>query len=73
MIRMSYSGIALRIALAAIVSVAVGVAIVALGVTLMGGAAFTDLMTSHGDSAESARRMFDDSVTRIVILSPNPW
>jgi signal transduction histidine kinase len=66
---MSYSGIALRIALAAIVSVAVGVAIVALGVTLMGGAAFTDLMTSHGDSAESARRMFDDSVTRFVILA----
>jgi signal transduction histidine kinase len=66
---MSANGIALRIALAAIASVALGVAIVALGVTVMGGEAFTDLMTSHGDSAESARRMFDDSVTRVVIVA----
>ena len=66
---MSIDGIALRIALAAIASVALGVAIVALGVTVMGGEAFTDLMTSHGDSAESARRMFDDSVTRVVIVA----
>ena len=66
---MSINGIALRIALAAIASVALGVAIVALGVTVMGGEAFTDLMTSHGDSAESARRMFDDSVTRVVIVA----
>ncbi len=65
----SYGGIALRIALAAIGSVAVGVAIVALGVTVMGGDAFTQLMTLHGTSAESAHRMFDDSVTRVVILA----
>jgi two-component system sensor histidine kinase BaeS len=62
-------GIALRIALAAIASVTVGVAIVALGVTLMGGEAFMQLMTLHGGSAESARRMFDDSVTRVVIVA----
>lgn len=62
-------GIALRIALAAIASVAVGVGIVALGVTLMGGDAFTELMLLHGSSVESARRMFDDSVTRVVVLA----
>jgi signal transduction histidine kinase len=66
---MSGGGIALRIALAAIVSVAVGVAIVALGVTVLGGAAFTNLMTSHGDSAESARRMFDESVSQVVLVA----
>ena len=67
--RVSGGGIALRIALAAIASVAVGVAIVALGATLLGGDAFTKLMTLHGDSAEAARRMFDDSVTRVVVLA----
>ena len=67
--RVSGAGIALRIALAAIASVAVGVTIVALGATLLGGDAFTQLMTLHGSSAESARRMFDDSVTRVVIVA----
>jgi signal transduction histidine kinase len=67
--RPAVNGIALRIALAAIASVALGVAIVALGVTLLGGSAFTDLMTRHGDSADAARRMFDESVTQVVIVA----
>src|SRR2546430_5900638 len=62
-------GIALRIALAAIASVVVGVAIVAFGVTIMGGDAFAQLMALHGDSTDSARRMFDESVTRVVVVA----
>jgi two-component system sensor histidine kinase BaeS len=68
-IRVPGSGIALRIALAAIASVAVGVAIVAFGVTVMGADAFAELMALHGSSVASARRMFDDSVTRVVIVA----
>jgi signal transduction histidine kinase len=69
MSRIPDGGIAFRIALAAVVSVIVGVAIVAVGVTVMGGDAFTELMRLHGDDTESARRMFDDSVTRVVFVA----
>ena len=67
--RIPDGGIAFRIGLATVVSVVVGIAIVALGVTVMGGDAFTQLMTLHGEPVEATRRMFDDSVTRVVILA----
>ncbi len=62
-------GIAVRIALAAIVAVVVAVTIIALGVTLIGGQALTDLMTKHGEPSDAARQMFDESVTRVVLLA----
>ncbi len=62
-------GIATRIALAALVSAAIGLVIVVLGVTVVGGQVFTDLMMQAGDSAEHARSMYDSSVTTVVVVA----
>jgi two-component system sensor histidine kinase BaeS len=62
-------GIALRVAIAALASAALGLAILALGVTILGGQAFTSLMMEAGDSADHARAMFDESVTRVVVAA----
>jgi two-component system sensor histidine kinase BaeS len=62
-------GIAGRIALAAIASAAVGLVILGVGVAVVGGNVFTDLMMEAGDSAEHAREMYDDSVTTVVIAA----
>jgi two-component system, OmpR family, sensor histidine kinase BaeS len=59
-------GIAARIAVAALVSAAVGLAILAVGVTVVGADVFTALMVEAGDSAEHAREMYDESVTGVV-------
>jgi signal transduction histidine kinase len=68
-VRLPDGGIAFRIALAAVVAVIVGVAIVALGATIMGGDAFARLMQEHGDVTGDARRMFDESVTGVVVVA----
>ena len=62
-------GIATRFALAALASAAVGLLILALGVTVVGGQVFTDLMMKAGDTAEHARAMYDQSVTTVVIVA----
>jgi len=62
-------GIATRIALAALASAAIGLVILALGVTVVGGQIFTDLMMKAGDSAAHARTMYDQSVTTVVIAA----
>jgi two-component system sensor histidine kinase BaeS len=62
-------GIATRIALAALASAALGLLILALGVTVVGGQVFTDLMMQAGDSAEHARTMYDQSVSTVVIAA----
>jgi signal transduction histidine kinase len=62
-------GIAGRIALAAIASAAVGLVILGVGVAVVGADVFTELMMKAGDSAEHAREMYDDSVTRVVIAA----
>ena len=62
-------GIAGRIALAAIASAAVGLVILGVGVAVVGADVFTQLMMDAGDSAEHARAMYDDSVTRVVIAA----
>jgi signal transduction histidine kinase len=66
---MANRGIATRIALAALAAAAIGLAILALGVTVVGGRVFTDLMMQAGDSAEHARAMYDSSVTTVVIAA----
>lgn len=66
---MTGRGIAVRIALAGIASAAVGVVILALGVAVIGGDVFRDLMVEAGDSAEHAREMYDASVTSVVIAA----
>ena len=62
-------GIATRIALAALASAALGLLILALGVTVVGGQVFTDLMMKAGDTAQHARAMYDQSVTTVVIAA----
>jgi len=62
-------GIAARIALAALLSAAVGVAIVTIGVTVVGADIFRALMVEAGDSADHAQAMYDESVTTVVIAA----
>jgi signal transduction histidine kinase len=62
-------GIATRIALAALASAGIGLLILVVGVLVVGGQVFTDLMMQAGDSAEHARAMYDDSVTTVVIAA----
>jgi two-component system sensor histidine kinase BaeS len=62
-------GIAGRIALAAVASASVGLVILGVGVAVVGADVFTQLMMEAGDSAEHARAMYDDSVTRVVIAA----
>ena len=66
---MSGRGIATRIALAAIASAAVGLVILGVGVAVVGADVFTALMMEAGDSAEHARKMYDDSVTTVVVTA----
>ena len=65
---MAQRGIATRIALAALAAAALGLLILALGVLVVGGQVFTDLMMKAGDSAEHARAMYDSSVTTVSSL-----
>jgi signal transduction histidine kinase len=65
----SGGGIATRIALAALAAAGVGVVILAVGVLVVGGQVFTDLMTQAGDSAAHARAMYDESVTTVVVAA----
>ncbi|HEX3428571.1 MAG TPA: ATP-binding protein [Candidatus Limnocylindrales bacterium] len=62
-------GIATRIALAALASAAIGLLILALGVTVVGGQVFTDLMMQAGDTAQHARDMYDRSVSVVVVAA----
>ena len=66
---MRSAGIATRIALAALASAAVGVAILAIGVTVVGADLFRALMVEAGDSADHAQAMYDESVTTVVIVA----
>jgi two-component system sensor histidine kinase BaeS len=62
-------GIATRIALAAFASAAVGLVILAIGVTVVGAEIFRALMVEAGDSADHAQQMYDESVTTVVITA----
>jgi len=62
-------GIAVRIAFAAVASAAVALLILGVGVAVVGADVFTELMTRAGDSAQHAREMYDDSVTRVVLVA----
>jgi signal transduction histidine kinase len=59
-------GIAARIALAALIPAAVGLAILAVGVTVVGADSFKSLMEEAGVSADHAQRMYDQSVSTVV-------
>jgi signal transduction histidine kinase len=67
MSRWTRLGIGPRIALSTLAVAGVTLAIVAFGVIVFGGASFMDLMTAHGESAEGARDMFEETV--LVVLA----
>jgi two-component system sensor histidine kinase BaeS len=62
-------GIAARIAVAALIVAGLAIAILAVGVVVIGGRSFEDLMTSHGESAESSQAMFADTVIWVVLAT----
>ncbi|MBA2254642.1 MAG: HAMP domain-containing protein, partial [Chloroflexi bacterium] len=62
-------GIGWRIAATALVVAAVSTTILALGVVIVGGQAFADLMSSHGESVDASRAMYEDSVVRVLLLA----
>jgi signal transduction histidine kinase len=62
-------GLATRIALAALVTAGSAVAVLAFGVAVVGGDAFAALMMAHGETAEAAQAMFDQSVRGVLIVA----
>jgi signal transduction histidine kinase len=62
-------GIAARIAVAALVAAGVGLAILAVGVTVVGADSFKALMAEAGISADHAQRMYDQSVSTVVVAA----
>jgi two-component system, OmpR family, sensor histidine kinase BaeS len=54
---------------AAVLTTALAVGIVAFGVVVVGGAVFADLMMKHGATAESAHAMFDQSITVVLLAA----
>ncbi|MEO6350992.1 MAG: ATP-binding protein [Candidatus Limnocylindrales bacterium] len=66
---MNGSGIAARIFLAALATAAIGLAILALGVLVVGARTFERLFIESGDTAEHARGMYDASVTSVVLVA----
>ncbi len=61
--------IAGRIALAAVASAGLGLAILVVGVQVVGSDIFRRLMATHGSAADEAQAMFDASVTVVVALA----
>jgi two-component system sensor histidine kinase BaeS len=66
---MKRDGIAVRILVATLVVAVLALAIVGVGVMRVGADAFAALMVAAGDSAEHARRMFDESVSLVVLAA----
>ncbi len=64
---MTARGIAVRVALTALASAGIGMAILVVGVLVVGGNAFAALMMEAGDSADHAQAMYDESVVRVVV------
>jgi signal transduction histidine kinase len=62
-------GIAVRVALAALLVAGVAIAILAVGVIIAGGQSFADLMAEHGTDTESSRQMFVDSVGWVIVVA----
>jgi signal transduction histidine kinase len=62
-------GIAARIAFAALVVAGVALAILALGVVVLGASRFNELMVEHGESTESSAAMFRDAVLAVLAVA----
>ena len=69
MSRRSSRGLAVRIALAALVTAGAAVTVLTIGVAVMGADAFAALMMAHGETAEAAQAMFDQSVRGVLVVA----
>ena len=58
--------IGLRIALVAVGAAVLAVAVVTLGVIVVGGDTFAQLMMQHGSSADAAHAMFDQAISVVL-------
>ena len=67
MMRFPPRGIAARIALLSVLVAAVAVAVIAIGVLGVAQTTFSQLMVQAGQSAATARSMFDHSVVAVFI------
>ena len=63
------TGLATRIALAALAVAALGIGVLAVGVLVLGADAFERLMLEHGETVATSRKMFDDSVRVFFVAS----
>lgn len=61
--------IGLRIAAAALVVATVAIAILAAGIVIVGGRTFADLMALHGASTDASQSMFEESVTKVLLVA----
>src|SRR2546421_8291670 len=66
---MRLRSIGVRVAAAAILVSALAVAVVAIGVLVIGASTFDRLMAEHGATAAVAGAMFDESVTRVLLVA----
>jgi len=64
-----FDGIAARIALASLAVGIVVLVVLALGVVVVGGRTFADLMAAHGESVDATEQMFRDSVVVVLIAA----
>jgi signal transduction histidine kinase len=62
-------GIAVRIAIAALVVAGLAIAILSVGVVVIGSQTFAELMAEHGESTESSKAMFQESVGGVVLAT----
>jgi len=67
--RRSARGLAARIVIATLAPAGLAVAVLAMGVAVVGADAFEALMMAHGETAEAARAMFDQSVRGVLIAA----
>jgi len=64
-----FRGVSGRIALASLAASGLALVVEAVGVLGVGSSIFQRLMIEHGATAELAHAMFDESVTRVVIIT----
>src|SRR5947209_20340228 len=62
-------GIAVRIALLAVLVMVVAVAVIAIGVLIIAQSTFSQLMVQAGQSADTAHAMFDHSVVAVFTIA----
>ena len=66
---MKRRSVAARVALAAVLVSTLAVAVVAMGVLIVGGGTFDRLMVEHGATAADSQAMFNESITRVLLAA----